>query len=212
MKRLTKGKSTAAPVQAPIVAEDYPTLSEFFSAYLHQDFRNTYGSPTKAAKNYISDASPEEVQTLRNEWQNFPQKARRPAASRNPSRRPQTRRRLAPRLRSRSNPTRRRIEIIDRASLHAAPRRSPSGATRHSTEAVGIHLQINCRGETQTIPRIGCSLLELLGCSHRVWRYGATVSTRPFQGRNTGSIPVSATNFSGNLSAVIEHNLNARIF
>jgi hypothetical protein len=26
------------------------------------------------------------------------------------------------------------------------------------------------------------------------WRYGATVSTRPFQGRNTGSIPVSATN------------------
>jgi hypothetical protein len=25
------------------------------------------------------------------------------------------------------------------------------------------------------------------------WRYGATVSTRPFQGRNTGSIPVSAT-------------------
>jgi hypothetical protein len=27
-----------------------------------------------------------------------------------------------------------------------------------------------------------------------LWRYGATVSTRPFQGRNTGSIPVSATN------------------
>jgi hypothetical protein len=28
----------------------------------------------------------------------------------------------------------------------------------------------------------------------QLWRYGATVSTRPFQGRNTGSIPVSATN------------------
>src|SRR5450432_3982453 len=27
----------------------------------------------------------------------------------------------------------------------------------------------------------------------QLWRYGATVSTRPFQGRNTGSIPVSAT-------------------
>ena len=26
-----------------------------------------------------------------------------------------------------------------------------------------------------------------------LWRYGATVSTRPYQGRNTGSIPVSAT-------------------
>jgi hypothetical protein len=30
--------------------------------------------------------------------------------------------------------------------------------------------------------------------SPQLWRYGATVSTRPFQGRNTGSIPVSATN------------------
>jgi hypothetical protein len=30
----------------------------------------------------------------------------------------------------------------------------------------------------------------------QLWRYGATVSTRPFQGRNTGSIPVSATNCS----------------
>ena len=31
MKRLTKDKSTTAPVPAPIAAEDYPTLSEFFS-------------------------------------------------------------------------------------------------------------------------------------------------------------------------------------
>src|ERR1700688_1217653 len=29
----------------------------------------------------------------------------------------------------------------------------------------------------------------------QLWRYGATVSTRPFKGRNTGSIPVSATRF-----------------
>jgi CdiI immunity protein len=68
MRRLIKGKSKAVPVQAPIAAEDYPTLSEFFSAYLHQDFRNEYGSPTKAAKHFIADASPDEVQTLRNEW------------------------------------------------------------------------------------------------------------------------------------------------
>jgi hypothetical protein len=74
MKRAIKSKSNPAPVQVAIVAEDYPTLCEFFSAYLHQDFRNTYGSPTKAAKNYISDASPEEVQTLRNEWQSFRKK------------------------------------------------------------------------------------------------------------------------------------------
>jgi CdiI immunity protein len=74
MKRLIKGKAKAAPVEAPIAAEEYPTLCEFFAAYLHQDFRNTYGSPTKAAKNYIADASPDEVQTLRNEWQGFRKK------------------------------------------------------------------------------------------------------------------------------------------
>jgi CdiI immunity protein len=68
MTRLNKSKAKAAPVHAPIAAEDYPTLGEFFSAYLHQDFRNEYGSPTKAAKHYIADASPDEVQTLRNEW------------------------------------------------------------------------------------------------------------------------------------------------
>ena len=49
MTRLDKTKAKAAPVQPPIAAEDYPTLSEFFSAYLHQDFRNEYGSATKAA-------------------------------------------------------------------------------------------------------------------------------------------------------------------
>ena len=68
MTRLDKTKAKAAPVQPPIAAEDYPTLSEFFSAYLHQDFRNEYGSPTKAAKHYVADASPDEVETLRNEW------------------------------------------------------------------------------------------------------------------------------------------------
>jgi hypothetical protein len=74
MTRLDKSKAKAAPVQPSIAAEDYPTLSEFFSAYLHQDFRNEYGSATKAAKHYIADASPNDVQTLRNEWQNLREK------------------------------------------------------------------------------------------------------------------------------------------
>jgi hypothetical protein len=74
MTRLDKSKSKAAPLHSPIAAEDYPTLSEFFSAYLHQDFRNEYGSATKAAKHYLADASPEDGQALRNEWQNLREK------------------------------------------------------------------------------------------------------------------------------------------
>ena len=74
MKRTGKSKSKAAPLMVPIAPEDFPTLSEFFSAYLHQDFRNEYGSATKAAKHYVNDASPDEVQTLRDEWQRFREK------------------------------------------------------------------------------------------------------------------------------------------
>ena len=72
MKPAAKGKSKAKAPQPPrvsIAPEDYPTLSEFLSAYLHQDFRNEYGSATKAAKNYIADAAPEQAEALRNEWQ-----------------------------------------------------------------------------------------------------------------------------------------------
>jgi hypothetical protein len=70
MKRAAKSKSKV-PQPPPVVisAEDYPTLSEFFSAYLHQDFRNEYGSATKAAKQYIADAAPDQAELLRNEWQ-----------------------------------------------------------------------------------------------------------------------------------------------
>jgi len=74
MMRVNKSKANAAPMQAPIVADDYPTLGEFFSAYLHQDFRNEYGSATKAARHYLADASPEDGQTLRSEWQKLREK------------------------------------------------------------------------------------------------------------------------------------------
>ena len=62
MTRVNKSKAKPPRPQSPIVAEDYPTLSDFFSAYLHQDFRNEYGSATKAAKHYLADASPEDGQ------------------------------------------------------------------------------------------------------------------------------------------------------
>jgi hypothetical protein len=43
-------------------------------------------------------------------------------------------------------------------------------------------------------------------------RYGATVSTRPFQGRNTGSIPVSGTKFFAALFRTSNPALNEKAF
>jgi hypothetical protein len=67
-------KRKATPNDVAIAPEDFPTLQEFFAAYLHQDFRNEYGSATKAAKQYMKDAAPDQVQSLRQDWQRFRQK------------------------------------------------------------------------------------------------------------------------------------------
>ena len=48
-------KRKAKPIEVALAPEDYPALHEFFAAYLHQDFRNEYGSATKAAKHYVAD-------------------------------------------------------------------------------------------------------------------------------------------------------------
>ncbi len=60
--------------EVAIAPEDFPALHDFFAAYLHQDFRDEYGSATKAAKQYVKDASPDQVASLRTDWQRFREK------------------------------------------------------------------------------------------------------------------------------------------
>jgi hypothetical protein len=67
-------KRKIKPNDVAIAPEDFPALHEFFAAYLHQDFRNEYGSATRAAKHYVKDAAPDQVQSLRSDWQRFRQK------------------------------------------------------------------------------------------------------------------------------------------
>ncbi|MFN8007765.1 MAG: contact-dependent growth inhibition system immunity protein [Terriglobia bacterium] len=43
-------------------------LIQFLSAYLHQDFREEYGSAAKAAEAFIRDASDVEARAVRQEW------------------------------------------------------------------------------------------------------------------------------------------------
>jgi len=47
---------------------EFPALREFFSGYLHQDFRDEYGSAVGAAQAFRRDASDSEVKAVRREW------------------------------------------------------------------------------------------------------------------------------------------------
>ena len=53
--------------------DDFPALNDFFSAYLHEDFADEYGSVGEAAKAFLEVANPEEVKRLRAEWKNLRQ-------------------------------------------------------------------------------------------------------------------------------------------
>jgi CdiI immunity protein len=46
----------------------FPTLKEFFSGYLHEDFIDEYGSLPGAARAFRGDASPEESAQACQEW------------------------------------------------------------------------------------------------------------------------------------------------
>ena len=62
MKRDKENKKVA------FAAAQYPRLREFFSAYLHEDFQDEYGSAAGAATAFCVDASVEEVRETREEW------------------------------------------------------------------------------------------------------------------------------------------------
>ena len=47
---------------------DYPALREFFPGYLHQDFVDEYGTPSEAVKGFLSEASADEIEQVKEEW------------------------------------------------------------------------------------------------------------------------------------------------
>lgn len=64
---------TAGKKKKPAVnyAQEFPALRGFFSGYLHQDFRDEYGSVAGAAKAFRNDASEAEVTAVQNEWKRW---------------------------------------------------------------------------------------------------------------------------------------------
>jgi hypothetical protein len=60
--KLRAGKSAAAQFSA---------LRDFFEGYLHQDFRDEYGSAAGAADAFRRDASEAEIEAVRREWKKW---------------------------------------------------------------------------------------------------------------------------------------------
>ena len=50
---------------------EFPALREFFPGYLHQDFREEYGSAAGAAKAFRKDASDAEIEAVQREWRRW---------------------------------------------------------------------------------------------------------------------------------------------
>lgn len=51
--------------------ENFSALQDFCGGYLHEDFVEEYGSAAKALQAFLSDASGDEVQNVKEEWQKF---------------------------------------------------------------------------------------------------------------------------------------------
>jgi hypothetical protein len=51
--------------------DDFSALQDFLGGYLHEDFVEEYGSATEALKIFLSDASGDEIENFKEEWQRF---------------------------------------------------------------------------------------------------------------------------------------------
>jgi hypothetical protein len=57
-------------------SNDFAALREFFSAYLHEDFNDEYGSAAVAARAFVQDAGSEELATTQSQWQQWRDQSR----------------------------------------------------------------------------------------------------------------------------------------
>jgi hypothetical protein len=51
--------------------DDFSALQDFLGGYLHEDFVEEYGSAAEALQAFLSDASGDEIQNVKDEWQRF---------------------------------------------------------------------------------------------------------------------------------------------
>ena len=51
--------------------DNFSALQDFLGGYLHEDFVEEYGSAKEALETFLSDASGDEIQNVKEEWERF---------------------------------------------------------------------------------------------------------------------------------------------
>jgi hypothetical protein len=58
-------------IQPKFDPDNFSALQDFFGGYLHEDFAEEYGSAAEALQTFLSDASGDEIQNVKEEWERF---------------------------------------------------------------------------------------------------------------------------------------------
>ena len=51
--------------------DNFSALQDFLGGYLHEDFAEEYASSAEALRSFLSDASGDEIQNVKEEWERF---------------------------------------------------------------------------------------------------------------------------------------------
>lgn len=68
---MTKHPSSGSAHDPRIARGEFSALEGFLAAYLHEDFQEEHATPNDALDEFLEDATPEDVQRLRRDWQAF---------------------------------------------------------------------------------------------------------------------------------------------
>lgn len=72
-----KSAASSSDASTPqISAASFPALRDFLRGYLHQDWQDEYTTPAEAARQFCGDASPEERNTVKDQWEAFRQQTK----------------------------------------------------------------------------------------------------------------------------------------
>jgi hypothetical protein len=70
-RKISPAKPRSSLPSRTVSATEFPALRTFLRGYFHQDMKEEYGSAEEALREFCADASPEEIQSVAENWSRF---------------------------------------------------------------------------------------------------------------------------------------------